>query len=668
MTTAQNKYKNFADQKQLLSELMGQSADVIAALNMHQNQEGLNALQGKVGSESFKIMVVGTFKNGKSTFINSFLGDDILPAYSIPCTAVINEVKYGQEKKAVLYFRDPLPERLPMGIPEKTMAHIQNHGMKNVPPMEIPYDEIEDYVVIPMGSDPTEMLLESPYEKVELFWPLELLKNGVEIIDSPGLNEHATRTRVTMEYLTKADAILMVMNAQVLCSEKEMEFVENDLQAQGFSDPFFVVNRFDCIPPREQGMVKKFATVKLQNFTRFGADGIYFVSAREALDGKQSGNAEQCEASGMPHFENDLSDFLIRHKGIVKLAQPAREVRRILNEEALIKAIPMQRQMLTSNLDEIKARYNRVKPKLTDLTTRKEQLYNGVMLRIEQCRSEFRRVVNRNYLDLISDSAGWIDEYKIKTAFSPVPKKTQVEAAVKEISEYIVQKLNDTQKQWRQQVLTPMITEKAASIFDDAQKSVAAILNEVNNIHMEIARGKDEDATQLQRAVNASGNLSLDIPSIALKGGMDSIIKGLGIYVGTFSAVTLLTTAFNPFALIATVVGLLIWGSGESKTEKKLKTALKEEITKQMELTAEQTVSKTVESIIGKYIEIVGEITAALDDAITEVDTQAKTIIQEMEKGEEYVAQREAVIAQCEASIHEITAKLDALTTQLAKE
>ncbi len=72
--------------------------------------------------------------------------------------------------------------------------------------MSIPYDKIEDYVVIPMGKNPKDMLLESPYERVELFWPLELLKNGIEIIDSPGLNEHATRTKVTMDFISRADA------------------------------------------------------------------------------------------------------------------------------------------------------------------------------------------------------------------------------------------------------------------------------------------------------------------------------------------------------------------------------------------------------------------------------------------------------------------------------
>ncbi len=661
MTTAHNKYKTFARQRNALGQLMGEACRILEDLN--QSQEAIRGLQSKVDNESFKIMVVGTFKNGKSTFINSFLGDDILPAYSIPCTAVINEVRYGREKKATLYFRDPLPERLPRELPAKTLAHIEKHGRKNLPPMDIPYDEIEDYVVIPMGADATEMLLESPYEKVVLYWPLELLSNGVEIIDSPGLNEHATRTRVTMEYLNNADAILMVMNAQALCSEKEMEFVENDLQAQGFTDPFFVVNRFDCIAPREQAMVKKFATVKLQNFTSFGADGLYFVSAREALDGKQAGNPEQCEASGMPNFENALSDFLVRHKGIVKLAQPARELRRILNEEALKKTIPMQRQLLTTDLAEIKARYDQARPRLQNLTTRKEQLYSGVMLRIEQCRSEFRRVVNRNYLDLITTAGGWVDEYQVKKTLS---KKSEIEAAVKEISEHVVVQLNATQKAWHKQVLMPMITEKANSIFRSAEKNVAEILNEVNDIQTEIAHGNSAKA--LQRAVSTSGDLSLAVPSIALKGGIDSIIKGVGIYVGTFSAVTLLTTAFNPFALVAALVGLLIWGSGESRTERKLKAALKEEITRQMESTAEATVAKTVDAIIGKYIELVGQITAALDDAIRQVDTQVNTIIDEMEKGKQYVAHRESVLADCENKISEITGKLNALEAQLIKE
>ena len=156
---------------------------------------------------------------------------------------------------------------------------MEKHSNSNVPPLVIDYNEIEDYVVIPMGEDPKEMLMESPYEKVELFWPLEMLKQGVEIIDSPGLNESETRAKVTMDYLTKADAILFVLAADRLCSQDEMYFIENNLHAFGFTDPFFVVNRFDLINDREKERVKKFAELKL---SQYSTNPIYYISAFNA--------------------------------------------------------------------------------------------------------------------------------------------------------------------------------------------------------------------------------------------------------------------------------------------------------------------------------------------------------------------------------------------------
>ena len=239
-------YAEFKDKQERLGALIRESSECLKELSMVKYAENLTQLANKVSDDSFKIMVVGTFKNGKSTFINSLLGKDVLPAYAVPCTAVINEVKYGKES-AVLYFRNPLPKKLPSELPPAVENHINRNGKVNLPPITIPYKEIEDYVCIPMNKDFNEIALESPYEKLELFWPSNLLENGVEIIDSPGLNEHETRTKVTSEYLTKADAILFVLNAQAICSQEEMKFIENNLNSYGFTNPFFIVNRFDAI-------------------------------------------------------------------------------------------------------------------------------------------------------------------------------------------------------------------------------------------------------------------------------------------------------------------------------------------------------------------------------------------------------------------------------------
>lgn len=99
-----DKYTHFKEQREKLGKMLMISSDVIKYLNMSNYSDSLSKLSEKVNNDTFKIQVVGTFKNGKSTFINALLGSHVLPAYSLPCTAVINEVKYGKEKKGGLVF------------------------------------------------------------------------------------------------------------------------------------------------------------------------------------------------------------------------------------------------------------------------------------------------------------------------------------------------------------------------------------------------------------------------------------------------------------------------------------------------------------------------------------------------------------------------------------
>lgn len=671
---AGDSYKTFSGQREKLASLLGDATGIIEELSIHQFRETLRNLQQKVQNDSFKIMVVGTFKNGKSTFINSFLGEEILPAYSLPATAVINEVKYGEKKRAVLHFRDPLPQTLPHSLPDRSRRHMEQHGMNHIPPLEIPCEEIEDYVVIPMGKDPQEMLLESPYEKLELFWPLELLQNGVVIIDSPGLNEHATRTKVTMDYLTQADAILMILNAQALCSKTEMDFIENDLKGQGFSDPFFLINRFDTIPMREQEKMKQYAFLRLKEFTSFGNEGIHFVSSMNALDGKLDGDEEKLEGSGIPQFERQLSKFLTREKGKGKLAQPARELKQILNQEILYKLIPMQRKLLHTEINEIKERYEKAKPQLEELTMRKEQLHNRLALRIEQSRHEFRRVISRNVQDLIDLIPVWVEEYEPATKLGVIPSKEKTAAVVKEISDELARKCTEQQTQWRTKVLGPMVEEKAASIFESAESDVEQILNGIDQIQVDISGGEinANPVPTWQRVVGLASGVVLGDLGLAAAGGMNGLSKELAktaaLEFGAGFVLSLLGL-FNPITIAAVLVGafFLNWKQGQSNAMQKLRSSICDRVITALEENKEESVNKTVASIADKFNEIVTSIISSLDAEIQEVDNQVKGIIAEMEKGQENVEKRETVIDGCEAKIKALSSSLDELIFQLVK-
>src|SRR5689334_9370820 len=54
----------------------------------------------KLESERFHLVVLGEFNHGKSTFVNSLLGQDVLPTGITPTTAAINHVIYADHPQA----------------------------------------------------------------------------------------------------------------------------------------------------------------------------------------------------------------------------------------------------------------------------------------------------------------------------------------------------------------------------------------------------------------------------------------------------------------------------------------------------------------------------------------------------------------------------------------
>lgn len=673
MALNQEQLIKFREQRERLGSMLADSANVISELNMTSASNSLQKLSEKVNNDTFKIQVIGTFKNGKSTFINSLLGEPVLPAYALPCTAVINEVKYGETKEAILYFRNPLPDKLPDSISAKAMSHMKAHGMSNVPPLKIDYSEIEDYVCIPMGEDPSEMLLESPYEKVELFWPLDMLKDGVEIIDSPGLNEAETRTRVTMDYLSKADAILFVLTADKLCSKDEMDFVENNLKGFGFTDPFFIVNRYDLIPDSQKEGIRRFAKMKLEGYT---TNEIFYVSAQQALDGEINKNSELYNKSNMGELSVVLSNFLTNDKGKIKLSQPSRELKRILNNEALFKIIPGQRTMLDSSLDELKNRYEQSKPQLENLRAKKDQLVSKLQLKIAQSEHEFRRAYNRNVLDLTNLVSGWVNDYEPKTNVMP-PNKEKIEKLITEISDYVSEKVESNQNEWKLSVLMPLVNERATQIFESVETDLSKLYEQIDLTHQYISGNStyepSNDVSPLERVAGALGGFLLGGAGAAYTGSITGLSKGLAktiaLNIGGYILLNVIGCV-NPFTLIGLLIATIVGGHffGGKDVTKRVKNLIVTQIVNDMATKSNEAADGIVNQICGELSNISNNIGSSLDNEIKSVEQQVNGIIKEMEKGKANIEARKEILDSCEAKIKSISADLDAFTFELIEQ
>ncbi len=659
-------YQDFKEKQVKLAGLISETSKIIAGLKMEQYAKTLDGLSKKIASDNLKIQVLGTFKNGKSTFINSLLGQEILPAYATPTTAIINEVKYGKEPKAVLYFMNPLPEKMHNEIADKAMEHMKKYNMKNIPPLEIPYDEIEDYVVIPMGMEHKDALKESPFEKVELFWPLDILENGIEIIDSPGLNEHPVRTKVTMEYLKNADAIIFVFTALACCSAKEMEFLNDILKPQGFGDGdiYCIVNRFDnLINDRERDRVKNYAAKMLKPY----AKEIFCVSAYNALEGKTHDRPDQYQQSGMPDFEKSILYYLTHERGNIKLAPATRELSRIIRQDTLEKVIPEQKSAYDTDIKLLKSRYEEAKPRLDQMEKKKLILDNRIKTLIDSMMPDFRRCIVSYFNDLPGKIKVWVDEYEPTTELSMMHLTKDAEKLSNEISEFITQKVDSEQVLWTNTTLQSMITSKVQGMIASIEGNLQNFFIELDEIKMDISgvdKKKVEEMPLWQRIVAAGGGFLVSGYGGAVLGAATGLskdfAKGLALQVGAYLALAFVGF-LNPVTIIAVIIASVVGGGMSAKKDilEKVKKGISDEYCNGIINASASTVETFVEDIKLKISEIGTIIVNSMDTEIHEIQLQVESIIKEMELGRENIDKQKKELAAKEEQLRRINRELD---------
>lgn len=364
----------------------------------------VGAIRDKIADEKLKILVAGQFKTGKSTLLNAMLGDDVLPADVLPCTAVITEIEYGARPAAELYFREYVKK---MALPENLRDDVKNHiasSSGEVPaPMKIDLsreDALADYLTIPVGVDQKEGVRESPYSRCLLKWPLELCRSGALIIDSPGLNEHESRDATTMGYLEQADMVVHVLNAQQLCGMPDKKFIE-EVRARGQSNfpIIFVVNRFDQISDKNQQKIREYAYGLKELNASYGREGIFFTAAQKALDARLSGNAEALSASGLEAMEKKIADVFVKDRMRIKLGHIA-ELNADLDEFSQ-HTLPDMQKMLGKNINELEAEFKGKQAEIDDLEKRVSRIREKVDRSIQRYDRTFSRELGLFFKEFI---------------------------------------------------------------------------------------------------------------------------------------------------------------------------------------------------------------------------------------------------------------------------
>jgi len=146
------------------------------------------------GTEQYiDVMVLGQFKSGKSSLINSLINEDILPVGVVPVTSIITRLQYYTEEKAQVQFLDGSSINISTKQIENFIAESKNS--KNIKRVEV----------------------------VDLFLP-KLEKFGkIRIIDTPGIGSFFKHNSdVAIQWLPEIGLALLAISVERPLSEDDI--------------------------------------------------------------------------------------------------------------------------------------------------------------------------------------------------------------------------------------------------------------------------------------------------------------------------------------------------------------------------------------------------------------------------------------------------------------
>ncbi|MDY6898761.1 MAG: dynamin family protein [Cyanobacteriota bacterium] len=488
------------------------------------------AIWKKNQSERFRLAVVGEFSQGKSTLLNALLGEEIQPAREIPCSSTVTVLKYGKQKRVICVYKDGREEEISYDAYQQKATISENAAI----------DCLSDELA---QSELEEIIFEHPY--------LELCKSGVEILDSPGLNEHPERTAITQKLLKDTDAAIFLTNASRPLTQGERDLLHeirvylNGGKDDEPADNLFIACNFIDLIRTDKGkeQIKQRITKFVQGEKPLiaGKNRIHFISAQAALDAIIHGSKD-AYLEDFNYFVSSTENFLRFERGELKLKRLNlildtfnKKCDKVLNQaqntiEGKIKLEETDKQEIIEQIGEIGGRDIKI------YTLAKK-------LKKEACNKaiEYRKKWYENLCDRISEkSKSWHSEH------SHIWSQDQL---IKDYTNQFIRDLSLEIDKWGTKVLKDIILQNRIKFLDaNIEHELDTIQADFKNLDIQV---HSDFSSQIQLSIDG---ISDDFIGFAGIGG------GIGIG-GALAAGLLVFTGFGFIAVIAASVAATIAGS-----------------------------------------------------------------------------------------------------------
>lgn len=254
----------------------------------HHKEQDIRHIQDKLAKaekNEVYLLVCGEFKRGKSSLINSFLGETVCPVDEGIATAAISFIKYGPEKKASRLYGD----------------------VKSPKSEVISFDSIEQYV----KGDPFEI---DNTIAITIEIPSEKLKDGLIIIDTPGVGGLDDRHLfLTLYALPKSDITVFVTDVGEPLSASEISFYKDKVVKYSNSS-LVVFNKKDLKTKEELDELIIDISAKLSIQHDSVSPKIIPISSLHWQLFNRTGNTKYQESSNFDQFNDILQQIIADYR------------------------------------------------------------------------------------------------------------------------------------------------------------------------------------------------------------------------------------------------------------------------------------------------------------------------------------------------------------------
>lgn len=173
------------------------------------------------------VAILGQFKAGKSSFVNSLIGQNVLPVGVIPVTTVISRLQFGEQERATVSFFDGTRKEIPIVELDEYTAEAKNpSNQKSVEMVDIELPALADYA-------------------------------GLRLVDTPGLGSvFKAHMEVSSNWLPEVGAAVLAVSADRPLSENDLQLIRE--LTQHTPRIVLLLTKADLLSPSQQDEVVKF--------------------------------------------------------------------------------------------------------------------------------------------------------------------------------------------------------------------------------------------------------------------------------------------------------------------------------------------------------------------------------------------------------------------------